>query len=65
MLLACNQVKAGLIGEHPSLNDLVGGDLELHTDFRRVYAAVLENWLGCESQPILGGKFAVAAILDS
>jgi hypothetical protein len=28
-----------------------------HTDFRRVYAAVLENWLGVASKPVVGDGF--------
>jgi hypothetical protein len=33
-------VRAGLIGEAPSLLDLEAGDLKMPTDFRRVYATV-------------------------
>lgn len=50
-------VRAGLVGEHPSLADLDEGDVKHHTDFRRVYAAVLEKWLSVESAPVLGGAF--------
>jgi uncharacterized protein (DUF1501 family) len=50
--------KAGLIGDHPSLDDLDDGDLKHHTDFRRVYAAMLERWLGLPAAPILGEGFA-------
>lgn len=50
--------RAGLIGEHPSLTNLQDGDLRFHTDFRSVYATVLERWLGVDSQGILHGKFA-------
>jgi uncharacterized protein (DUF1501 family) len=50
-------MKGGLVGEHPSLKDLDSGDLRYHTDFRRVYATLLDHWLGCDSQAVLGGKF--------
>jgi uncharacterized protein (DUF1501 family) len=51
--------KAGLIGKHPSLTDLdQEGDLKFHTDFRSVYATLLENWLEIPSREILGGQFA-------
>ena len=54
------QVKGGLYSEYPSLKqgDLEdGGDL-LHTvDFRSVYATLLEDWLGLDSRPIVGGAF--------
>lgn len=50
--------KPGPIGKHPSLTDLVEGDLKFHTDFRSVYATLLERWLGYPSQPALGQKVA-------
>jgi uncharacterized protein (DUF1501 family) len=50
-------VRGGVVGEHPSLQDLDDGDLRHHTDFRRIYAAVLENWLGVASRPILDADF--------
>jgi uncharacterized protein (DUF1501 family) len=49
--------RAGLIGAHPSLEKLDDGDLKFHTDFRRVYAAVLENWLDCPAPPVVGNGF--------
>jgi uncharacterized protein (DUF1501 family) len=65
VFLAGNRVKSGLIGKHPSLHDLQDGDVKFHTDFRQVYATVLDQWLGVESVPILGGKFAPVAALQS
>ena len=50
--------KAGLVGEHPSFDDLDDGDLKHHTDFRRVYASLLDTWLGLPSAPIVGEGFA-------
>ncbi|MEO1523804.1 MAG: DUF1501 domain-containing protein [Planctomycetota bacterium] len=63
IFLAGNAVQSGLIGKHPSLTDLDQGDLRFHTDFRAVYASLLENWLGCESETVLGGKFKPLSIL--
>ena len=63
--LAGNRVKSGLIGKHPSLHDLQDGDVKFHTDFRQVYATVLDQWLGVESAPILGSKFTPVAALRS
>ena len=57
MFLVGDAVKPGLIGKHPSLADLVNGDLKFHTDFRGVYATVLKQWLHVEPEPILGRKF--------
>jgi uncharacterized protein (DUF1501 family) len=52
-------VKAGLVGKHPSLEpgELAAGDLKFHTDFRRVYATILDKWLGCDSLRVLGEQF--------
>jgi uncharacterized protein (DUF1501 family) len=49
--------KAGLIGTHPSLEQLDDGDLKFHTDFRRVYAALISQWLGCAAEPVVGRGF--------
>ena len=49
-------VKAGPVGQHPSLTDLTDGDLKYHTDFRRVYATLLEGWLKVDSKMVLGEK---------
>ena len=32
-------------------------DLKMAIDFRRVYATVLENWLGLPAKDALGGDF--------
>jgi len=54
IFLAGGNVKPGLIGKHPALDDLDReGDLKFHTDFRRAYAAVLDNWLGIKSAKVL------------
>ena len=50
-------VKGGLYGEHPSLSRLVDGDLAMQTDFRQVYASILEDWLATDSRDVLGREF--------
>jgi uncharacterized protein (DUF1501 family) len=57
MLLVGGKVKPGLVGKHPSLTDLNAGNLKFHTDFRQVYATILDQWLGVASKDVLGGKF--------
>jgi uncharacterized protein (DUF1501 family) len=52
------QVKAGLHGTAPALNLARNQDLTFSTDFRDVYATMLERWLDCPAEPVLGGKFA-------
>jgi uncharacterized protein (DUF1501 family) len=52
-----NAVKGGLYGKPPSLAELVLGDnLESTTDFRRVYATLIE-WLGADAAQVLGRRF--------
>lgn len=50
-------VKAGVHGTQPSLTDLDDDNLKMTTDFRCVYAAMLEKWLGVPSEPILEAKY--------
>jgi uncharacterized protein (DUF1501 family) len=64
MFVAGNKVAGGLVGKHPSLTDLTDGDLRYHTDFRRVYATLLDDWLGVESKGVLGEKFDKLALID-
>ena len=45
MFLLGNAVKGGFYGEPPSLTNLDNGNLRYTTDFRSVYATVLERWL--------------------
>ncbi|MBI3682699.1 MAG: DUF1501 domain-containing protein [Acidobacteria bacterium] len=53
------KVKPGFVGQHPSLTDLDGnGDLKMTTDFRRVYATMIDKWMGYQDvKPILRGDF--------
>lgn len=57
MFLAGARVRPGLIGEHPNLDDLQDGDVKFNTDFRQVYATLLQQWLGWSSKSVLGGEF--------
>jgi uncharacterized protein (DUF1501 family) len=59
MFIVGERVKAGLLGAQPSLApaDLFQGDIKFTTDFRSVYAGVLEHWLKTKSAPILGREF--------
>lgn len=53
-----SRVKGGLHGTAPALNLAPNQDLTFTTDFRSVYATMLDHWLACPSEPVLGGKFA-------
>ena len=54
-----NNVKGGLYGEYPSLDEskLLEGDLHFNNDFRGLYSTLLENWIGIDAKTIVGGNF--------
>jgi uncharacterized protein (DUF1501 family) len=58
-----NAVKGGLYGTAPSLTNLVlDGNLETTTDFRRVYATVIQEWMGADAAAVLGQKLETLRI---
>ncbi|HYM68171.1 MAG TPA: DUF1501 domain-containing protein, partial [bacterium] len=63
MFLIGGPVTPGVHGAQPSLTDLDMGDLKFGTDFRSVYATVLEQWMGVKSDPILGGRFPILDVM--
>ena len=65
MMLVGGKVKAGVVGKHPSLTQLEMGNLKHHTDFRQVYAAILDKWLGVSSKTVLGKEFKPVEIFKS
>jgi uncharacterized protein (DUF1501 family) len=65
LFLMGSAVKGGVYGQHPSLDELDNGNLRFTTDFRSVYATVLEKWLNRPSASILGGTFPTLGALTS
>ena len=59
MFVAGKGVKGGHYGDRPSLTELDPGDnLIFTTDFRRVYASVIDGWLDhSRTNELLGGEF--------
>jgi uncharacterized protein (DUF1501 family) len=57
VFLVGKHVRAGLVGETPSLLAPEDGDLKMAVDFRRIYAAVLQDWLALPAAGALGGRF--------
>jgi len=57
------RVKGGLHGTAPDLNLAHNQDLTYTTDFRSVYATMLDRWMNCPSESVLGGKFASLPIV--
>lgn len=64
VLVAGTRIRAGLVGAMPSLSDLDSGDLKTSIDFRRVYATLLDGWLGLPSREVLGDDFERLPILS-
>ncbi|MCI0700407.1 MAG: DUF1501 domain-containing protein, partial [Planctomycetia bacterium] len=62
MFLVGGKVKSGIIGKHPGLTGLKDGNLVHDTDFRQVYAAVLDQWLGVDSKAIVGEGFKAVEV---
>jgi uncharacterized protein (DUF1501 family) len=56
-------VKSGLHGAYPNLHDLDDGDPKFAIDFRRIYATLLDRWLSCPSDKVLGEKFDPLPVL--
>jgi uncharacterized protein (DUF1501 family) len=55
LFVAGPEVRGGkFYGDQPSLSDLADGNLKFTTDFRSVYATVLERVLGIDGKAILG-----------
>jgi uncharacterized protein (DUF1501 family) len=63
MFLAGTPVAGGLYGERPSLTDLDRENFRFTTDFRQVYATVLEGWLGAPAEIVLNGRFEQLPLL--
>jgi uncharacterized protein (DUF1501 family) len=69
MLAIGGGVRGGLYGTAASLNPASGNptlenngnDVTFETDFRSVYARVIDGWLGADSTSILGGNFRTGA----
>ena len=67
MMALGGMVRGGLHGTaatlapgHPTLENS-SGDVRYETDFRSVYARLLDGWLGVNSVPILNGDFRAGA----
>ena len=58
MFLVGDGVKGGFYGATPSLTDTDAGNLKMTTDFRRVYATMIAEWMGhTDTRSVLKGVF--------
>ena len=62
-LIGKNLKQAGFYGGTPNLQDLDKGDLAFKTDFRRIYASLLENWLEVDAGAVLKREFTPLSII--
>jgi uncharacterized protein (DUF1501 family) len=60
-----NRVKGGLYGDYPKLApaDQLDGDVRYTTDFRQVYASILDQFMSVDSVDVLKGKFEQLALV--
>ena len=65
MFLLGAPVKGGLYGQQPSLTDLDNGNLKFGTDFRSVYASVLQGYLKAPASDLLGGNYEILPLLKA
>lgn len=66
MFLFGPMLNPGVHGTMPSLTDLdENGNLKVNMDFRRVYANILEKWLGTPHEVILGQKFQELPVIKA
>ncbi|HET6209262.1 MAG TPA: DUF1501 domain-containing protein, partial [Jatrophihabitans sp.] len=54
VFVAGQRVRGGYYGDQPSLTELDDGDLKVTTDFRAVYAELLDKVLAADPRQILG-----------
>ena len=61
-----DHVAGGLHGEYPSLeaNKLLEGDLQFNNDFRGLYSTLIEDWMGMDAKPLVGGSFEKLAFIN-
>lgn len=70
MMVMGGLVRGGIYGTAPNLNpadpanptlENNGGDVKFETDFRSVYARILDSWLGSNSVTVLGADYRAGA----
>lgn len=60
-----SKIGASLCGEAPDLGVSEKEDLTFSTDFRSVYATILQHWLECPAEPVLGADFPMLPFLSA
>jgi uncharacterized protein (DUF1501 family) len=60
-----NGMKGGHWGDPLNLSDLDKGNLKFTTDFRSVYATMMDGWLGAPAEKLLGARFPTLGFLGN
>lgn len=63
MFVVGGKVRGGVVGDHPSLEDLDDGDMKFTQDFRAVYSTLMNNWLGVDASKVLPGTYKTMTFL--
>ena len=59
-------IKAGHYGEAPDWSSLnADGNVKHTIDFRRVYASIMQDWMGADSAGLLNGRFDTLPVFKS
>lgn len=57
MFVVGSKIKGGFYGNNPDLANLDAGDVGYKVDFRQMYSTMLDQWVGGDSELVLGHKF--------
>jgi len=63
--IIANNMKGGHWGDPLNLSQLDKGNLKFTTDFRSVYATVMDGWLGAPADKLLGARFPTLGFLGN
>lgn len=64
MFLVGGKIKGGFYGPNPDLGNLDQGDVPFQVDFRQMYATMLDEWVGGDSELVLAQKFDHVNVLS-
>lgn len=63
MFVVGSKVKGGFYGSNPDLANLDAGDIGYKIDFRQMYATMIDEWSGGDSELVLAKKFDHVSVL--
>jgi uncharacterized protein (DUF1501 family) len=63
VFLLGHELSGGIYGQVPKLDDLDSGDLRVTTDFRSIYATLVEQLFDVDSHELFGHAFPKLSML--